>query len=45
LISVRERLSLIGGTVEMRSEPGGGTVARLTAPLASDEPPNTLGAA
>jgi len=33
LISVRERLSLIGGTVELRSVPGGGTVARLTAPL------------
>jgi two-component system, chemotaxis family, sensor kinase Cph1 len=33
LISVRERLSLIGGTVEMRSAPGGGTVATLTAPL------------
>lgn len=37
LISVRERLALIGGTVEMRSEPGGGTVARLTAPLTEDE--------
>lgn len=38
LISVRERLSLIGGAVEMRSEPGAGTIAQLTAPLAADEP-------
>jgi two-component system, chemotaxis family, sensor kinase Cph1 len=37
LISVRERLSLIGGTVEMNSVPGGGTVAKLTAPLVSHE--------
>jgi chemotaxis family two-component system sensor kinase Cph1 len=43
LISVRERLSLIGGTVEMRSRPGGGTVARLTAPLAVNEAPNSEG--
>jgi light-regulated signal transduction histidine kinase (bacteriophytochrome) len=43
LISVRERLSLIGGTVEMRSKPGGGTVAKLTAPLAPGEPPNSEG--
>jgi light-regulated signal transduction histidine kinase (bacteriophytochrome) len=43
LISVRERLSLIGGTMDMRSEPGGGTVARLTAPLMADEPPYSLG--
>jgi len=40
LISVRERLSLIGGTMELNSEPGGGTVARLTAPLLADEAPN-----
>jgi signal transduction histidine kinase len=33
LISLRERLSHIGGTVEMRSAPGAGTSAVLTAPL------------
>jgi signal transduction histidine kinase len=37
LISVRERLSLIGGSVEMRSTPGGGTAATLTAPLIGNE--------
>jgi light-regulated signal transduction histidine kinase (bacteriophytochrome) len=41
LLSVRERLPLIGGTAEMRSVPGGGTVATLTAPLAADETRNT----
>jgi len=41
LISVRERLSLIGGTVEMRSVPGGGTVARLTAPLSANDSLNS----
>jgi chemotaxis family two-component system sensor kinase Cph1 len=40
LISVRERLSLIGGTMEMRSAPGGGTVAKLTAPLLADPLPS-----
>ena len=38
LISVRERLSLMGGTFEFRSSPGAGTVAVLTAPLASVTP-------
>jgi len=33
LISVRERLALIGGTAELRSARGEGTVAVLTAPL------------
>jgi PAS domain S-box-containing protein len=33
LVSVRERLSFIGGTAEVRSVPGDGTVAVLTAPL------------
>ena len=33
LISVRERLPLIGGTVEFRGIPGEGTVTVLTAPL------------
>ena len=34
LISMRERLSLIGGDAETRSAPGGGTIVVLTAPLA-----------
>ena len=41
LISVRERLSMIGGAVEMRSQPGGGTVAKLTAPIMRDGPPTS----
>jgi len=36
---VRERLSLIGGTAEVQSTPGSGTVVRLTAPLATAAPP------
>jgi signal transduction histidine kinase len=38
LISVRERLSLIGGTAEVRSVPGEGTVALLRAPLTVEQP-------
>ena len=37
LDSVRERLSFIGGTVEIRSVPGDGTVALLIAPLSTGE--------
>ena len=37
LLSVRERLSFIGGTAEVRSVPGDGTVAVLSALLATDE--------
>ena len=37
LVSVRERLSFIGGTAEVRSVPGDGTIAVLSAPLATDE--------
>jgi chemotaxis family two-component system sensor kinase Cph1 len=33
LLSVRERLSLIGGTAEIGPNPGGGTLGVLTAPL------------
>ena len=36
LLSVRERLFLIGGTTEVHSTPGKGTVVQLSAPLASD---------
>jgi light-regulated signal transduction histidine kinase (bacteriophytochrome) len=38
LISVRERLSLIGGVAQLLSTPGAGTVALLSAPLAADAP-------
>ena len=37
LISIRERLSLIGGGLELRSAPGTGTVAILTAALMPDD--------
>jgi signal transduction histidine kinase len=36
LISVRERLSLIGGTAELTTAPGSGTQWLLTVPLATD---------
>jgi two-component system, chemotaxis family, sensor kinase Cph1 len=39
LISVRERLSNIGGTTEIRSAPGDGTVVTLTAALSAGNPP------
>jgi two-component system, chemotaxis family, sensor kinase Cph1 len=38
LISLRERLSFIGGTAEVRSTPGDGTIAILTAPLTLRDP-------
>ena len=38
LISVRERLSLIGGAAEIRSAPGRGTRGVLTVPLTKDPP-------
>lgn len=37
LISLRERLSHIGGTVDLRSTPGVGTIAVLMAPLSGGE--------
>jgi signal transduction histidine kinase len=36
LVSVRERLSLIGGTADIQSTLGGGTRAVLTVPLATN---------
>ncbi len=36
LVSVRERLSFIGGKLEVRSSPGHGTVAVMSAPLSSN---------
>jgi len=36
LVSVRERLSFIGGKLEVQSVPGDGTVAILSAPLSSE---------
>ncbi len=38
LISIRERLSLIGGTVEVRTALGAGTRSVLTVPLGGDDP-------
>jgi light-regulated signal transduction histidine kinase (bacteriophytochrome) len=38
LISVRERLALIGGSAQLLSTPGTGTVAVLSAPLSADRP-------
>jgi len=40
LITVRERLSHVGGTLEIRSVSGAGTVAVLSAPLAAAPPPD-----
>ncbi len=37
LVNIRERLSLIGGTLQVRSQPGRGTTAVLSAPLADGE--------
>jgi two-component system CheB/CheR fusion protein len=37
LTTVRERLSFIGGNVEISSRPGSGTEVRFTAPLSQDE--------
>ena len=39
LVSVRERLSFIGGTADVQSVPGDGTVAVLTAPLSEENVP------
>jgi light-regulated signal transduction histidine kinase (bacteriophytochrome) len=39
LISVRERLSLIGGTATIGPNPGGGTLGVLTVPLAKNQDP------
>jgi two-component system, chemotaxis family, sensor kinase Cph1 len=44
LISVRERLALIGGSAQVLSTPGGGTVAVLSAPLSADQPSPGAGA-
>jgi len=45
LISIRERLSLIGGGMDLRSTSGNGTVAVLTAPLTpGDSTPADYGA-
>lgn len=38
LFSIRERLGLLGGGMEIETEPGEGTVAILSAPLAVDSP-------
>jgi len=41
LLSVQERLSLVGGQLEMTSLPQGGTRARITVPLKSTALPST----
>ncbi len=33
LVAMRERAAIVGGTIEFRSVPGGGTLVRLTVPL------------
>lgn len=38
LISVRERLGYLGGTVEVFSTPGDGTITILSAPLSEEQP-------
>jgi len=38
LLSVRERLSLLGGTAEIRASPGAGTLGILSVPLPAGEP-------
>jgi len=40
LVSIRDRLALIGGTIEITSAPGAGTIAILSAPLASTKEPD-----
>jgi chemotaxis family two-component system sensor kinase Cph1 len=39
LISLRERLAHIGGTVEIRTSPGGGTIVLLSAPTSGNSDP------
>jgi light-regulated signal transduction histidine kinase (bacteriophytochrome) len=41
LVTLRERLSLVGGKIEVQTVPGTGTVTLLTAPLAASDPPPT----
>lgn len=39
LFSIQERLSLVGGRLEVASAPGRGTTITMLAPLATEEPP------
>jgi signal transduction histidine kinase len=39
LLGIRERALLLGGTYEIRSAPGQGTLIRIQAPLSSDGEP------
>jgi signal transduction histidine kinase len=41
LRSLHDRLTTIGGSFEIRTRPGHGTVATVTAPLATGEPSST----
>jgi signal transduction histidine kinase len=38
LVTLRERMSLAGGSVEVKTAPGAGTIVLLAAPLAASEP-------
>ena len=37
LVGIRERASLVGGTVEVHSDPGAGTTLRMSVPIAAGE--------
>jgi light-regulated signal transduction histidine kinase (bacteriophytochrome) len=39
LATLRERLALVGGSLEVLSAPGAGTVTALSAPLGAEDPP------
>jgi signal transduction histidine kinase len=42
LFSIRERLSLLGGSLKIHSKPGGGTIAKIVIPLSSAEAAGSL---
>ena len=42
LFSIRERLSLLGGVLEIHSKRGGGTIARLVIPVSCNGAPSVL---
>jgi PAS domain S-box-containing protein len=42
LFSIRERLSLLGGRLEIHSKPGGGTIARVVIPVSFTESAGSL---
>ncbi len=44
LVSMRERLHLVGGTMSIRSTPGEGTCVEVQVPLATDDTSSPIGA-